>query len=259
VAYIRKNFRDLYANRNILREGQFTVPFNATVPIVNRDTGPQGSQTFPLMDIPSALKGKVQNQFGTIASGSYNYDTIEFAFTKRFSRGLFVDSSFDYLRRDELRSNSASTNPFSTDPLGIGYFQDVNPAVANRQTSSNWQFHASGRYQFPYQIGLGGNVQVQSGWPYARLVSVSLPNAGTQTFFAEDIGNNRSDTVPLVGVRVDKAFPFNGHRVLIMADVFNLLNSNAITNFALGNGATYDTIIATLQPRTVQFGVRLEF
>jgi hypothetical protein len=100
---------------------------------------------------------------------------------------------------------------------------------------------------------------VQSGWPYARLVSVSLPNAGTQTFFAEDIANNRSDTVPLVGVRVDRAFPYGTHKLLVMLDVFNVLNSNAITNFALANGANYDKIIATLQPRTVEFGVRLEF
>jgi Carboxypeptidase regulatory-like domain/TonB dependent receptor len=259
VAYVRKMFRDLYANRNIVREGQFTVPFSAPVTITNFDTGVQGVQTFNLFDIPSNLRGQVQNQIGNIADGSYNYDTIEFAFTKRFSRGLFIDSSFDYLHRDELRQNSASTNPFSTDPLGINYFQNVNPSVPNRQTSSNWQFHLSGRYEFPLQIGVGGNVQVQSGWPYARLVSVSLPNAGTQTFFAENISNNRSDTVPLVGIRVDRSFAFNSHRVQVMMDVFNVLNSNAITNFALGNGATYDKIIATLQPRTIQFGARLEF
>jgi hypothetical protein len=259
VAYVRKMFRNLYANRNILREGQFTVPFTAAVPITNFDTGAQGVQTFNLMDIPTSLRGQVQNQFGTVADGSFNYDTIELAFTKRFSRGLFVDSSFDYLRRDELRQNAASTNPFNTDPLGIGYFQNVNPIVSNRQTSSNWQFHLSGRYEFPFQIGVGGNVQVQSGWPYARLVSVSLSNAGTQTFFVENIANNRSDTVPLVGVRVDRSFPFGSHRALVMLDLFNLLNSNAITNFALGNGPTYDKIIATLQPRTVQFGARLEF
>jgi len=259
IAYVRKMTRNFYANRNILRDGQFTVPFNAAVTITNFDTGVQGVQTFNLMDIPASLRGQVQNEISNVADGSFNYDTIELAFAKRFSHGLFLDMSFDYLHRDELRSNGASTSAFGTDPLGIGYFQDVNPAVPNRQTSSNWQFHMSGRYQLPYQIGVGGNVQVQSGWPYARLVPVSLPNAGTQTFFAENIADNRSDTVPLVGVRVDRSFPYGAHRVQVMLDLFNLLNSNAITNFALVNGATYDKIIATLQPRTVQLGVRLEF
>lgn len=75
----------------------------------------------------------------------------------------------------------------------------------------------------------------------------------------EDIGNNRSNTVPLVGLRADKSLRFDTHRVLLMVDMFNLLNSNAVTNFALSNGTTFNKIIATLQPRTVQFGARLEF
>jgi hypothetical protein len=215
------------------------------------------------MDIPASLRGVVQNEFANIpdsvGGGSFNYDTFEVAFNKRFSGSQFIDASFDYLRRDELRQNSASTNPFNTDPLMINYFQNVNPAVPNRQSSSNWQLHLSGRYDLPYEIGVGANVQVQSGWPFARLVTVSLPTAGTQTFFLEDIDNNRSDTVPLVGVRVDKSVHFDSHRILFMFDMFNALNSNAVTNFALSNGASYNKIIATLQPRTFQLGVRLEF
>ncbi len=263
VAYVRKMVRDVYSTFNIAREGQFTVPFPASVTLSSVDGTTQGTQTLSLLDIPASLRGVVQNEFtnipDSVGGGSYNYDTIELAFNKRFTGGLFVDTSFDYLRRDELRSNSASTNPFNTDPLGIGYFQNVNPAVPNRQTSSNWQYHLSGRYELPLQIGIGANVQVQSGWPYTRLVNVSLPNAGTQTVFLDDISNSRSDTVPLVGLRADKAIPFNGHRILFMFDVFNTLNSNAVTNFALVNGATYNKIIATLQPRTIQFGARLEF
>ena len=172
---------------------------------------------------------------------------------------MFFDSSFDYLTRDELRQNTASTNPFATDPLAINYFQNVYPTVSNRQTSSTWQAHFAGRYQFAYGIGAGANVQVQSGWPYARLVQVSLPNAGTQTFFQEDIRTNRSDTVPLVGLRADKSWRFRDHRFMLMLDVFNVTNSNAVTNFALINGPNYNKILAALQPRTVQIGTRLEF
>jgi len=263
AAYVRKMVRNLYTTFNIAREGQFTVPFSTTVNLTSVGGGSQGSQTFNLVDIPSSLRGVVHNEFtnipDSVGGGSSNYDTMEVAFNKRFSGSLFIDASFDYLRRDELRQNSASTNPFSTDPLGINYFQNVNPAVPNRQTSSNWQFHMSGRYELPLGIGVGGNVQVQSGWPYARLITVSLPNAGTQTFFQENIGNNRSDTVPLVGLRADKAVHFDTHKILFMFDIFNTLNSNAVTNFALANGSSYNKIIATLQPRTIQIGARLDF
>jgi hypothetical protein len=261
---VRKQVRNTYANINVAREGQFTVPTSVLVNLTEFDPANSkgtvtGQQTVTVNDIPASLRGVVQNQFTNIASEKDNYDTVELAFNKRFSGGLFIDSSFDYLWRDELRANSAVTNPFRTDPLNIGYFQNVYPAVGNRQTNTNWQAHLSGRYQFPYEIGVGANVQVQSGWPYTRLVSVSLPNAGTQTFFLDDISNHRSDTVPLVGVRADKSFPFGTHRVTLMLDVFNLLNSNAVTNFALTNGASFNKILATLQPRTAQLGFRLEF
>ena len=46
---------------------------------------------------------------------------------------------------------------------------------------------------------------------------------------------------------------------MVMLDVFNLLNSNAVTNFTLINGANYNKILAALQPRTIQIGTRLEF
>jgi hypothetical protein len=263
VAYVRKMVRDVYANFNIARDGQFTVPVAAPVTLRSFDGGVEGTQVFNVFDIPVSLRGVVRNQFTNIpesvGGGSYNYDTIEVAFNKRFSGGLFVDSSFDYLRRDELRTNTASTSAFGTDPLGIGYFQNVYPVVSNRQQSATWQARLSGRYQFPHAIGVGANVQVQSGWPWARLISVALPTAGTQAFYQEDISSNRSDTVPLVGVRGDKAFRFGDRRLVVMFDAFNLLNSNAVSNFTLINGANFNKILAALQPRTYQVGLRVEF
>ncbi|HKB09286.1 MAG TPA: carboxypeptidase regulatory-like domain-containing protein [Vicinamibacterales bacterium] len=262
IAYVRKMVRDIYANFNIARDGQFIVPFAAAVTL-RTVAGIEGTQVFDVFDIPATLRGVVRNQFtnipDSVSGGSYNYDTIELAFNKRFAAGLFVDSSFDYLRRDELRMNTASTNPFATDPLAIGYFQNVYPAVSNRQQSSTWQARLSGRYLFPLVIGVGANVQVQSGWPWARLISVALPTAGTQTFYQEDISNHRSDTVPLVGLRADKTFRVGDRRLIAMFDVFNLLNSNAVTNFTLINGANFNRILAALQPRTYQVGLRVEF
>ena len=59
--------------------------------------------------------------------------------------------------------------------------------------------------------------------------------------------------------RVDKAFKIGRYKVTGMFDAFNLANSNAVTNFNLINGASYNQVIATLDPRTFQFGVRFDF
>jgi len=118
IAYVRKMVRDVYANFNIARDGQFTVPVAAPVTLRSFDGGVEGIQVFNVFDIPASLRGVVRNQFtnipDSVGGGSYNYDTIELAFNRRFSGGLFVDSSFDYLRRDELRTNTASTSAFGT-------------------------------------------------------------------------------------------------------------------------------------------------
>ncbi|MBI3265326.1 MAG: hypothetical protein HYZ58_19525, partial [Acidobacteria bacterium] len=176
--------------------------------------------------------------------------------------GLFFQSSFDYQWRDELRNaNGRSTSPLASDPIAIAYNQTqfAYPSIANRQNNSNWQGHVLGRYVFPYGIGFATNLRAQSGFNYVRVIQASLPNAGAVSFFAENIEGTRSDTTPLLDFRVDKSFKVDRYRLTLMADLFNSLNSNAVTNFFLNNGANYNRIIATLDPRTAMLGARFEF
>jgi Carboxypeptidase regulatory-like domain/TonB dependent receptor-like, beta-barrel len=264
AAYVRKMTRHDFATFNVLREGQFTLARSVTINEQDFVNGVTRPITLTVYDIPTSLVGQVQNVVANIpdsvGGGSGNYDTLQFGFNKRFAYGLFVQSSFDYQWRDELRQNTNSTSPLNSDPLGINYFQNVFPDVSNRQNSTNWQARLLGRYVFPYQVGLGVNLRAQSGWAYSRLLRVALPNSGTQTFFAENIENNRSDIAALLDLRVDKTFTMNGkYKFSLMADLFNAMNSNAVTNFNLLNGNQYDRIIATLDPRTFMMGFRFDF
>lgn len=264
VGYVRKQTRDDFSTFNVLREGQFTVQRNVTVNQQDFGTGVSGPVSLTLFDIPDNLRGQVRNVVANIpesvGGGDYDYDTIQFGFNKRFPGGLFVSSSFDYQWRDELRQNAASNSPLNSDPLGINFFQNVNPSVPNRQESTNWQARFLGRYVFPYEVGVSANVRAQSGWQYARLLRVALPNAGTQTFFAEDIDNNRSDNVVIVDLRADKAITFGGrYTITLMADVFNAFNDNPVTNFNLLNGANFNRVNASLDPRTLMLGARFGF
>jgi hypothetical protein len=262
VAYVRKQVRDEFATRVPARDGQYTVPVQRTVEIRGFDTGITGTQTFTLYDVPAGLG--TQNIVATIpdGEGSYDYDTIQFAFNKRFQRNLFIQSSFDYQWRDELRNASnPSTSPLVADPINTTYYQNAAAyrEVGNRLTSANWNYRLLGRYEFPYQIGFATNLRVQSGWPWARRISAPLPNLGTVFFFVEPIENNRSDTVTIVDLRVDKTFEVGRYQFTIIADGFNVMNSNAVTNFNLLNGTQFNRIIAPLDPRTLMLGFRFEF
>jgi len=56
---------------------------------------------------------------------------------------------------------------------------------------------------FKYDIGVGVNYRVQSGYGFTRVISTSLPNAGTVQFFLDDLDNQYSETVPILDVRLD--------------------------------------------------------
>jgi hypothetical protein len=263
AAYVRKQTRDDFVTFVPARVGKFTIPVTRTVTFQNFDGGVTGTQTFTLFDVPAGLS--TENVIATTpGGGQFNFDTIQFAFNKRFRGGLFVQSSYEYQWRDELRNpNNVSGSPLTADPIAAQYYQnnDAFRNVPNRQKSTtNWDYRLLGRYEFPYRIGFGVNWRVQSGWPYARRVTATLPNAGTVRFFFEPIANNRSDTVSILDFRVDKAFPFAEHsKISVFVDTYNLLNAGAVTNFNLLNGSQYNRIIATLDPRTAQIGARLEF
>ena len=266
MAYVRKMEHNQFTTYIPAREGQFTVPRTVDVTLRSFDGGVEGTRTYTLFDVPAGLgtQNLIAQIPGSVGGGSNNFDTLQFAFNKRFGSGLFVQSSYEFQWRDELRNpNSASTSPLTADPIGTGFHQNTlaqgGSGVPNRQDNTNWQFRLLGRYVFPYDVGVGVNWRVQSGWPYARRISVSLPNAGTTRFFEEPIKNNRSDTASLLDIRFDKSFRVDRCTLRLMADVYNLLNSNAVSNFNLLNGSSYKLIVATLDPRTAQVALRFEF
>jgi hypothetical protein len=226
-------------------------------------------QVFNLRDVPDSVADQSSGLYDNWPDGTFDYDTIEVAFNRRFSSKFFVSSSFDYQWRNELvsadfdNSPQNSASPLSTDPLGAYPQLNVNPAAPNRQKSTRTNFTLQGRYEFPYDIGVAANLRVQGGFPFAQVVPDGFDgsplNVSPAPFFVENIKNNRSDTVSLMNLRLDKAVKFNGRvKATVMLDAYNVLNASPITNFNLvGDG--YKTVIAVLDPRVFQLGFRLEF
>jgi outer membrane receptor protein involved in Fe transport len=131
-----------------------------------------------------------------------------------------------------------------------------------RQDTTAYHFQFLGRYEFPAQIGFSANYRYQSGYPYSRIVPdcscLNLSNYGAD-FFVEPLKNNRSDNVGLLNFRLDKSFPLGKTKLSGMLDIYNVLNADPVTNFNLNTGAAYKRVIAVLDPRVFQVGVRLEF
>ncbi len=289
VAYVRKMEKNLYTTINTARIGQYSVPVQVSVPILNYNGGTGsvvGNQNLTVFDIPSSLKGVVTNQITNIpdslGGSSWTYDTVELAFNKRFGAGLFINTSFDYQWRDDLRqaagssgAPSPSNSNLSSDPIGVVgaagtiYFAQVFPTVSPLQKTTTWDAHVSARYQFKWEIGAAVNYSAQSGWPYARIISLTgkasatnpgaLPNAGNVAFFDTNLSDSRNDNIHLLAFRLDKTFTVQKVKFTGMFDLFNVLNTNAVTNFNIVNGSKFNLINATVDPRTAQIGIRVSF
>jgi outer membrane receptor protein involved in Fe transport len=262
VTYVRKNVGDAapYYVSNLVTAwlGQNTVPVTRTI----------GGETFNLVDVPDNLADQTAVAYANFPDGTFHYDTIEFAYNKRVSQKFFINTSADYQWRSDFRSALASNNydistsPLSADPIGINFYVGANPAVPARQETTTYHFQFLGRYEFPAEIGFSANYRYQSGYPYSRIVPdcgcLNLSNYGAD-FFVEPLKNNRSDNVGLLNFRLDKSFPLGKAKISGMLDIYNVLNSDPVTNFNLNTGAAYKRVIATLDPRVFQVGVRLEF
>ena len=148
------------------------------------------------------MTNQITNIPDSLGGSTWTYDTLELAFNKRFGAGLFINTSFDYQWRNDLRqaaSNSGSPSPsnsnLSSDPIGIVgaggsmYFAQVFPTVSALQKTTTWDGHVSARYQFKWDIGAAVNYSAQSGWPYARVISLTGKASATNRARCQMRGN----------------------------------------------------------------------
>ncbi len=258
AVYVYKTTHNVFGVVNAARLGQVNVPVTVANPF-------DPTRVIHALDIPTSLRGVVDNRFTNIPDSDARYHTVSLSGQKRFARGVFVQGGFDYQWRNELRQPATiSTSPLTTDPIGVWSFGgtfplDYSADVPNRQTNTNWQARVLGRYTLPRDFSLGLNFRIQNGFPWSPVASIRLPNAGTQRVFVDDIKAHRSEAVPILDFRVDKAVTLGGAKITGMIDVYNILNSNAVTNFFVVSGSTYNNVIAALDPRTLQLGIRLSF
>ena len=217
--------------------------------------------------VPADVAGVVDNRIAAFPEMHAAYDTVQVALDHRFTGGLLLQASFDSQWRDEFRSAAGETrSPLFADPLVVGsgghgrIWQNHGLDVGARQATINWGGRLLARVALPFDAGLSANVRHQSGWPYAPIQRVDIPGTGTnQPIFLANLSENRSENVTIADIRVDKTITLGERgRMTLMADFYNLLNVNAVTNFSLRT-EDYERIIATLDPRAVKLGLRFQW
>jgi hypothetical protein len=258
ASYVYKNMRDVWGEINTARVDNYTVPFTINDPGADRVVGTADDQTFQTRALAAGVGDtRVMTNLGK--EGNADFQTMEFALNRRFSGKWMMLGSFGYTW-SKMAHTAGGARPGTTTVIYRPF--DQLWGDQGIETDTLWNYKIVGRYVMPWEIGFSGSWKVQSGFNYARTISVTMPVEGARTIRVEPIDANRYPTVGILDFRIDKSVSFGKFgKVTPMLDVFNILNSGVPTTVRTTNTATapFNDVTAILNPRVIRFGFRYQF
>ena len=253
ASWVYKNMRNVWGEIDVVREAGYTVPFTISDPGADRVVGTADDQTFQTQALAAGTG--TDRVYTNDTRNNADFHTMEFALNKRFSNKWMLLSSFGYTWSTMIHS-AGGARSFVYRPF------DMMWGDGGKETDTLWNYKIIGRYVLPYDIGFSGSWKVQSGFNYARTISVTMPVEGARTIRVEPIDSHRYPNVAILDFRLDKTVTFGKYgRLTPMLDVFNILNSGVPTTVRTTNTATapFNEVTAILNPRVIRFGVRFQF
>jgi hypothetical protein len=219
----------------------------------------------------------------------FTYTGVDLILNKRLSNKWMMNASFTWQAQKSYWGDEFinPTNQWAFDGQPYG---DWGGAASGKQSAlmyTRWMFKLSGLYQLPLGFNVSATFNAREGWRvphYFTLYDYDAPNytAGYgQTIYTQ---LQTDDALPLfynITFRIEKRINIGAGRMYLMADVFNLLNSNMpIRSYpynmgnayfrSAGDPATFQQYSSSyynytgyynevLNPRIWRFGVRFEF
>ena len=106
------------------------------------------------------------------------------------------------------------------------------------ETSTLWNYKIVGRYVMPWDIGFSGSWKVQSGFNFARTISVTMPVEGAQQSASSRSTRTATRRSASSTCGSTRRSTRQVRPVLPMLDVFNMMNSGVPTTVRTTNTAT---------------------
>ena len=270
VGYFRTWFGNFTVTDNLaIAPGDFspyciTAPSNSHLP-----SDVSGKQICGLYDLNPAKFGLVDNLVEQASKyGKYkeHYNGVDASVNFRFGRGGLVQGG--------LSTGSQAINKcFIVDSPQDMYQCDVAPPW-----SGTTQYKFSGIYPIAWDLQLSGTYQDSSPIPTtagfvatnAQIVPTLGRNLGacgtrvpcTATTTTELIPAGtyfRESRIRQLDIRLTRNFRHGGVRLQPQIDLYNLFNANPVLAMTTRYGAAWENATSVLNPRTVKFGVNLDF
>ena len=253
ASWVYKNMRNVWGEVDVVRAAGYTVPFTISDPGVDRVLGTADDQTFQTLALATGIG--TDRVYTNDERNNADFHTAEFALNRRFANKWMLLTSFGYTW-STMQHSQGGARTFVYRP------SDMLFGEGGKETDTLWNYKVIGRYVLPFDIGFSGSWKVQSGFNYARTISVAMPVEGNLTIRVQPIGANRYPSVAILDLRLDKSLDMGRFgKIQPMLDVFNVMNSGVPTSIRTTNTATapFNDVTAILNPRVIRFGVRFNF
>jgi len=128
--------------------------------------------------------------------------------------------------------------------------------------NARWQLNANGFYQLPAGFEIGANVFGRQGYIQPLIIQTSAGSDGRLRALATStLDNTRYPNLWDVDLRLAKTINLQRVRILLSADVFNVLNADTVLARSrnLAAAGTFGTINEIISPRIARLGFKVQF
>lgn len=282
VAYFKHWFRGQYVGNNVATAASDYDAYCVTAPSDSRLPNGGGNQVCGFYDVKPAKFGQVTNRVGfadQYGTPTEAYNGVDINLNARPAPGAFLQGGMTIGRTttdscyansqpnlDLSPSNLPGAVAGSTLPRAAG-FCDVKPSWA-----SGTQVKFVGSYSLPWQLRTSATFQNIPGPEITAQLSV--PNASIVPSLGRNLSAGANATVTLdlirprtlfekrinqVDWRITRQFTAGRYRMQAQFDVYNALNSSAITGLNTRFGPQWLRPTGILPGRVIKFGTQIDF
>jgi hypothetical protein len=249
--WIYHKVSNLYYNTQINRPYDQWVPATPATPFLD-----QNGQPVTIYTYPASLVGSSFNtlQAGNVLDGRSNvFHSFEVAATKRYSKKWTGSTSFWTTKNHVWLTTGGNNSALPQSP------NDDRFAVNDQW---DWEARANATYGLPFKVDITGSYRAQSGqWGQRTQVFTGTAlRQGSTTLRMGTFGEFRSNTVQLVNLRLNKSFDLTrSRRFQLDFQVFNLLNSSAVTATNYQTGSQFGQVTDIVSGRVYRVGAGFTF
>lgn len=244
LAYYGRRFMDLYTTVNSL------VPPSAYTPVTINN--PLTNQPLTVYNQNPTTRGQVRNLLATVPDLKQRYNGVEFQVNARLSKATFfsgVTIGKNYGDQDSGDLNNPNNRIFNRGNIGF---------------DSTYQVRSGFSYHMPFDVQISGSVREASGLPQNRSYNVTTAIVPGLTQVTQNIqvaprGEYRYPWVNLVDLRFVKIFRWENVRMEPTLDLYNVFNSNAVTNSVTTVGSSLGRPTAIVMGRLLRVGWHMKF